>query len=111
MTSSGERKAKNEAAFRAVNEELEPLARETVRGNEEARVPFLCECSDPRCTRVIGLTLAEYEHVRSVASWGFVLPGHEDPTVERVVERGERFDVTEKLGEAAETVEDIGLQP
>ena len=42
-----------------------------------ARIPLLCECSDPNCRELILATLDEYWRSRSAASRGYlVLPGH-----------------------------------
>jgi hypothetical protein len=48
------------------------------------------------------LTLKEYEKVRSAGRQGLAVVGHEDPTIERVLERNERFVMTEKFGRAGE---------
>ena len=37
----------------------------------------------------------------------FVLPGHEDTSVESVVERSERYVVVQKIGDAAEEADDL----
>ena len=37
----------------------------------------------------------------------FVIPGHEDGSVERVIERNERYVVVEKIGEAGEEADDL----
>ena len=62
---------------------------------------FLCECGDAGCSQRVFLTLGEYEAVRSNAIRFAVVPGHEIPDVERVVEQNERFAVVEKLEEGA----------
>ena len=49
------------------------------------------------CTQVALLTLKEYESIRSGGRQGLAVLGHEDPTIERVLERNERFVMTEKL--------------
>lgn len=66
--------------------------------------PFICECSDPSCTAVVRLTLAEYEHVRGDGRRFFNLPGHEHASGPwgRVVERHDRYLVVEKVGDAAD---------
>lgn len=50
-------------------------------------------------------TRAEYEAVRAIATHFIVLPGHEDPDVEHVALRNERFLVVEKEGRAAQEAE------
>jgi hypothetical protein len=94
---NAQRKAKNEALFREVNERIEDVA-------GEFRVPgeatFVCECGDASCTEMVSLTLTEYEHVRSRGTHFAILPGHQDATVERVVAETNRFAVVEKTGAA-----------
>jgi hypothetical protein len=41
-----------------------------------------------------------------VATRFFVLSGHEDESVERIVERNDRYLVVEKIGDAAEEADD-----
>ena len=87
-----ERAARNQSLFREVNERIEELSR-------SATMPsFICECCDEGCDEMMALTLEEYEHVRSDPNWFAVLPGHEVPAVEEVVEAGERYVVVAKLG-------------
>ena len=65
-------------------------------------VPFLCECPQMACTQVVLLTLGEYEQVRSGSRQGLAALGHEDPEVENVIDRNDRFVMTEKFGRAGE---------
>ena len=106
MATSAERKALNEGKFRDANEQIEQAAVEIV-GIEDGRfVPFLCECPQMECVQVALLTLKEYEQVRSEGRQGLAVLGHEDLTVETVLERNERFVMTEKFGRAGEVHED-----
>jgi hypothetical protein len=50
------------------------------------------------CLERIELTRAEYERARSRAEWFFVAPGHEHPSLERIVERHQAFYLVEKRG-------------
>jgi hypothetical protein len=52
------------------------------------------------------LTLAEYEHVRARPTHFVLVPTHEIPEVERVVEREAGYVVVEKVGEAARVAEE-----
>ena len=95
----------NEAVFREVNERVEALARGF--RIEHERIEVLCECGDQRCTDRIAMTLPEYEHVRADSRTFAVVPGHEIPDVERVVERLEGYDVVMKHpGEPARVAEE-----
>ena len=102
MTTSAERKALNEGVFRDANEDLERGAVELIGADDGQRVPFLCECPQMDCTLVVLLTLDEYEQVRSGPRQGLAAPGHEDPEVETVIARNDRFVMTEKFGRAGE---------
>lgn len=105
MATSAERKALNEGKFRDANEHIERKALELVGVDDEQLVPFLCECPQMECTQIALLTLKEYEQVRSGSRQGLAVVGHEDLTVERVLERSERFVTTEKFGRAGEVHE------
>jgi metal-responsive CopG/Arc/MetJ family transcriptional regulator len=100
---SGESRERNEALFRAVNERIEDASK-TVPP-EEQLMQFLCECDNKACAEKISATRAEYEAVRAVPTHFIVLPGHEDPEIERVVLQSERFLVVEKQGGAAQEAE------
>jgi hypothetical protein len=102
MATAAERKALNETTFREANEQLEEKTTALLGEDEPAPVPFLCECPRQDCTQVLLVTLPDYERVRSDPRWTLTIPGHEDPQVERVVERTDRFLITEKSGRAAD---------
>ena len=101
MKSREERVARNEALFQEVNRQIEKLE-ETLGRRETIRL--LCECSKKHCLEGFDVEAAAYERVRSNPVLFFVVPGHEDPEVEQVVERTREFLVVEKVGQAAEAV-------
>jgi hypothetical protein len=94
---------RNEALFREVNERIEDVG--TTLLPDDQPMEFLCECDDRDCVEKVSATRAEYEAIRAVGTHFVVLPGHEDPGVERVVQKHERFLVVEKQGEAAQEAE------
>jgi hypothetical protein len=51
---------------------------------------------------VVLLMLAEYEQVRADGRQGIAHPGHEDPEIERVLDRNDRFVTTRKEGRPGE---------
>ncbi len=102
MTTSAERKALNEGTFRDANERIEQTAVDVIGVDDDELVPFLCECPQMECTQVALLTPREYEHVRSGSRQGLAVLGHEDLTVENVLDRNDRFVLTEKFGRAGE---------
>ncbi len=97
MTS--EAAARNEELFRKVNERIEDVSATVPLDDEQ--MEFLCECDRPGCYERVKATRAEYESVRAVSTHFIVLPGHDDPTIERVASSTERFFVVEKQGLAA----------
>jgi hypothetical protein len=104
MTTQAERQGRNESLFREVNERIAEL-NQTFQ--VDGRSEFLCECSREECTEPVSISLEEYEEVRRTPTRFFVLPGHEDVNVERVVSRGEHFIIVEKIGDAADEAEDL----
>jgi len=98
-----ERRARNEALFREVNERIEELSPDSADESEqEASIEFVCECSRADCTELIEMTLRQYESVRSDPRRFLVVPGHEHTDTARVLERDSGFSVIEKLGAAGE---------
>jgi hypothetical protein len=97
---------RQQALFREVNERIEELA-ETFDVKDELTI--LCECGSGRCDERIALREDEYEQLRRIPTHFAVLPGHEIPDVERVVERHDGFVVVEKFGDSAKAA--IRLDP
>lgn len=96
------RKAKNEAVFREVNDRIEDIASEFDVPDEAS---FVCECGDADCTQMVHLTLREYNEIRQDGRRFVILPGHEDPKIEKVVARNGRFSVVEKVGVAGDVAD------
>jgi hypothetical protein len=95
-----ERIARNEVAFRRVNEAIEPDHAAPGR-----RITFVCECGQLSCTDLVAMTREDYEGVRTDFDRFLVLPGHEDPAAETVVEEQDGFYVVEKQGSARQVVQ------
>jgi hypothetical protein len=100
----GDARERNEALFREVNERIEDVG--TALAPDDVPIEFLCECDDRECVEKVSATRAEYEAIRAVATNFVVLPGHEDPGVEHVVQQTKRFLVVEKEGQAAHEAEE-----
>jgi hypothetical protein len=98
-----DRISRNEAAFRRVNEDI-GRGRDTA--DDSTRIGFVCECGREDCSRLIEMTPAEYEHVRSDARRFAIVDGHELPHVEDVVERHDRYSVVEKHPDAADIADE-----
>ena len=103
MNSREERRVRNEAIAREINEGLERAQQDRA---PEDHVRMVCECGDPRCEGLIAITLGEYERTRSDSTHFVVVKDHVDHSVEHVVEETSRFAVVEKnAGEPARITE------
>ena len=97
-----ERAARNEEVFRGVNERIEAGAEQH---RVAASLPFHCECDDSGCMETIEIPPARYAEIVRERYHFVVLPGHEDPRIERIVETEDDFHVVEKIGEAREQID------
>ena len=97
-----ERIAETEVRFRDINErlrgDLEALA------GESEPVYFVCECGNPECRDGVPLALRDYMAIRANPLRFGVVPGHEIPDVETVIERHDDYLVIEKPAEVADIV-------
>jgi hypothetical protein len=100
MDERATRSAKNEALLREVNDRIEEVGEHLSVMPADDKLDFRCECGRPDCDAFVSLTVSEYRHVRSNNDRFAVVPGHEDPQIERVVERAERYLVVDKLPDA-----------
>jgi hypothetical protein len=87
--------ARTESAFREVNE---AIAKTAVRF-EATEAEFVCECADPDCAHRLTADIEDYDEVREEATRFIIAPGHEEPEIERVVERAGEYVVVEKFGD------------
>ena len=92
-TDMHERIGRNEATFRRINEDID---RGRDAEDDATLVGFVCECGMTDGARLIELTPAEYERVRSDPCRFAIVNGHEIPAVEAVVERHDRYAVVRK---------------
>jgi hypothetical protein len=100
-----ERIAKNEAVFRAANREIQHASQQAGNGSQR-HLEVLCECGREDCDGVIAISEAEYEETHSENDRFVILPGHNTPGIEAVVEEREHYLVVDKFGEAEEIAED-----
>jgi len=100
-----QRQAHNEALYRATNREIE-RASERVGEGAESEIEFLCECGREGCTAMLSLTIGDYDRIHAERERFVVLPGHENPEIEEVVQRTSSYFVVDKFGEAAEIARD-----
>lgn len=98
-----ERLARNEALFREINERISAIGERL--GSES--LDIVCECVNDDCTQALTLRHSDYERLRSSSTHFAVVPGHEQPDLERVTERHGSYDVVEKVGVGAEVAEKL----
>jgi hypothetical protein len=91
------RVARREINGRRVNEAIE---RGRLPGSDDGS--FVCECGRIGCNTTLSLSLDEYEAVRTSFERFVVVPTHELPPVDRVVERHDGYFVVIKEGQAAD---------
>lgn len=98
----------NEAKFRQLNESLQKgfdqlQQTATEHGSTqdvsppEDEIYFLCECSDENCKERVLMTLERYTEIHKDRKQFVIVPGHEVPAVETLLEREDGFDIVEKL--------------
>jgi hypothetical protein len=105
MDQRHERIGLNEAVFREVNERIREIGAAMQATDEQ--LDLVCECGLVHCAERIRMSVAEYERLRSDPRRFAVVPGHEVPDVEHVIERADGYDVVEKLaGDAAKLAEE-----
>jgi hypothetical protein len=94
--------ARNEEVFRSINERIEEGAKQ--HGVEQV-LPFHCECATEACIETIDLPPAEYDRIAAHPARFVVVAGHEESSVEKVVESHSAYLVVEKVGEARAEIE------
>lgn len=75
----------NQTLFRELNERIGATAE--AQGGGVHAYEFVCECADIDCFARFELPLEDYRRVREAGERFLVVPGHERPEVEEVVER------------------------
>lgn len=79
-----DRIAQTELFFRAVNEEI-------AANDGHGTTLFLCECGNSACSDRLELTAATLHHLHAENGLFVVLPGHEIPDVETVVDHSNGY--------------------
>jgi hypothetical protein len=101
----GQQVGVNEALFREVNERIDDL-RENL--GQPRTFEIVCECGDASCVERFRITAPEYDALRRDVHRFAVVPGHEEPEIERAVERHASYVVVEKTDpEAAQAAEEL----
>lgn len=103
MTSGSERQeraAQNELVFRAVNEQIVKM---TDRFRAQlSDIDVVCECADTSCVGAIRVNADEFAEFERKEGMFVLLPGHEDESVEQVVDRRKDYVVVSKAVVAAD---------
>lgn len=95
--SSISRNAEHQAVFRDVNEGIALIN----AGWEIPTLELLCECGTAGCSERVELTAEEYERVRAHPTHFVLVPGHQDETIEHVLQREGDHLVVANHGDAA----------
>jgi hypothetical protein len=100
----------NEAVFRSVNEEIEAIAERF--GLQGETLDLICECGIGSCAERIQLRHDDYVALRADPRTFAVVPGHEFPDVEEVVDARDGYNVVRKKeGEPARIAERTAPAP
>ena len=92
-----ERKARNEALLREVNERIAELGEAVRTWEPDGIIDFVCECgADGGCGERIRVPLSAYERVRQRDDWFVLRPGHETPEIERPVDGTADYVIVDK---------------
>lgn len=97
-----QRLAENEALFRLANERMADWEEQHT---DEVTELYFCECADTECREKVELRRGDYERTRSDSRQFVIVPGHEMPEVEDIVERHEGWEIVAKDLKVLETVE------
>lgn len=95
MDEAKRRKAANEAVFREVNERMESLQRSFAIASHQP-LHIVCECDRLDCAERLTVQIETYEKIRSDSTLFLLRPGHEDDSVEDVIDTGGDYLVVRK---------------
>ena len=94
MNERERRVGENEILYREVNERVRELSDEF--GLTDETIQFVCECGRLECSEPLELTGADYARVRSDGATFAIVPGHQLPDVETLVEEHAGWAVVRK---------------
>jgi hypothetical protein len=102
MDDAQKRKALNEDLFRKVNEQIEGL-NEAYHHLSGGDFEIVCECDRLDCQERLPISPDEYKSLRADSRMFAVAPGHDDKSVEDILEQTSAYWVVRKrAGEPAE---------
>jgi hypothetical protein len=88
------RVGENEALFREVNERIEEL--DATFGVQRREFTIVCECGLVTCAEHIAIAHDEYRELRENPTWFALIPGHEDTSVESVIDERHGYLIVQK---------------
>jgi hypothetical protein len=94
-----EKLIRNEQLIRDKNEAITDAIKKYFSGTKglsTSVLQFTCECSDLDCDAVVTLSIKEYEQIHKQNNRFVLAPGHESPSVEKVVKTNEDLKIVEK---------------
>ena len=94
MDNEGRRVGLNEAVYREVNERLRDVNQSFATLTD--RMELICECGRADCEARLSMSPQDYEALRADPALFAIVPGHEAPSVERVVERRNGYAIVRK---------------
>lgn len=77
----------NEALYRQVNERIKEMNEDFALFSETFSIA--CECGNVDCMERINISAQRYESTRQSGTRFIVVPGHEEPETELIVDRGD----------------------
>jgi len=98
------RLVENEKLARRINRRVEEqitAIREAEDEDPDEPIMFFCECADVDCRRRFEATRDEYDRVHADPDMFIVCPGHEEPSIESVVDHLRRAVVVRKRVDAS----------
>lgn len=93
---SEERAVRTELLHREVNERIRHVATDIFDLGDREQLWIVCECLRLSCSERVELRAEAYRRVRESPARFIVVPGHEEPGLERVVEEQPGYRVVEK---------------
>lgn len=115
---SERRLVENQLVFRQANEQV-PKDLDSIKAAAESEgrnslvhkidVPlhFYCECSDENCRKRIVMKSSQYKDLHQNNSQFVLVPGHDIPEIERIVQKSDDYIVVEKYRNPPETAEKL----
>jgi hypothetical protein len=94
------RKVQNELVFRAVNEQIVKMTERFDAKLDD--IDIVCECANSACVETVRILPGEFGAIERGDGTFLVLPGHEDESIEHVVDRRDGYLVVVKPAVASE---------